>query len=158
MPKKIILTRQFIVDCVYGMTASKIYAFHCEWLRKGIYRLLIYRGEKRFIVSFSEEELLGYGTKEWNDRVWMKIKEELIQRWKTKIIMVVGELANFIICQLKNKRPIIISLSQEPDVTYCNHLSEEALFWSMGSIYILHVASSVYRMLRNLFCFHCLSQ
>jgi len=67
-----------------------------------------------------------------------------------KIIMVVGEMANFIICQLKNKRPIIISLSQEPSVAYCDHLSEEALFCSMGSIYILHIASSVYRMLRKL--------
>ena len=80
MPKKIPLTWQFIVECIYRTTASKKDAFYCEGLRKGIYHLLICRGEKRCIVSFSEEELLGYGTKEWNDRVWMKIKEELIQR------------------------------------------------------------------------------
>jgi len=80
MPKKTVLARRFIINCVYRTTFYTIDAFHWEGPREGIYRLVIYRGKKRFIVTFSEDELLGYGTKGWNDRVWMKIKDALKQR------------------------------------------------------------------------------
>lgn len=75
--KKILLAQQFIIDCVYRTTSYKLDAFHWKVSHEDIYQLVIYRKGRKFILTFSEEELLGYGTKGWHDRILMKIKEAL---------------------------------------------------------------------------------
>jgi hypothetical protein len=80
MPRKILLAQLFIIDCLYRTTAYKLDAFHWQGPRDGIYRVVFYRDGRRFILSFSEEELLGYGNSGWFDRIREKIKEALKQR------------------------------------------------------------------------------
>ena len=79
MPKKILLAQLYIIDCLYKTTAYKLQAFHWEGPREGIYGLVFYREGKRFILSFSEEELLEYGRGEGFDRIREKIKDALKQ-------------------------------------------------------------------------------
>ena len=102
MPKKILLAQLFIIDCLYKTTAYKLDAFHRKGPRDGIYRLVVYRDGRRFILSFSEEELLEYGTSGWFDRIREKIKEALKQRWKMKTIVVAEDIANYVVYRLNN--------------------------------------------------------
>ncbi len=78
--------------------------------RDGIYRLVVYRDGRRFILSFSEEELLEYGSIGWFDRIREKIKEALKQRWKMKTTVVAEDIVNYVVYRFNNTVIQILSI------------------------------------------------
>lgn len=75
--KKILLAQQFILEWVYRITTFKLDAFQWKVVRDEIYQLIIYRNGMKSVLTFSEEELVGYGSKGWINRILMKIKDGL---------------------------------------------------------------------------------